>query len=77
MRRISEKGGLNEGIIEDIMLEEKPNQKEKVHISLDKVQKFVPGMTIDKAEDYIMQALDFYQKYRTKIPPQIKQGKTR
>ena len=77
MRRISENGGLNAGIIEDIMLEEKPNQKEKVHISLDKVQKFIPGMTIDKAEDYIIQALEFYQKYHAKTQTQNKQYKAR
>ncbi len=63
MRKSSESGELTAKKIEEIMHEEKPNQKEKVHISLVKVQQFVPGMTIDKAEEYILQALEFYQKY--------------
>ena len=34
MRKISENGGLNSAMIEDIMLEEKPNQREKVSVSM-------------------------------------------
>ena len=33
MRKISQNGGLNAAMIEDIMLEEKPNQREKVSVS--------------------------------------------
>ena len=63
MRKSSEKGELSAQKIEEIMLEKKPNQNEKLHISLDKVKQFVPGMTIDKAEEYIFKAIEFYQKY--------------
>ncbi len=34
MRKFSEEGRLNEAVIESIMQEEKPNQKEKIHIPL-------------------------------------------
>ena len=38
MRKISENGGLNAAMIEDIMLEEKPNQKEKVSVAYGQVR---------------------------------------
>ena len=69
MRRLSEKGGLNAVIIEEIMQEEKPNQKEKVSVSYGQVRKYIPeSVPFEKTGDYIMEALEFYQKYRTKLP---------
>ena len=78
MRRLSEKGGLNSVIIEEIMQEEKPNQKEKVSVPYGQVRKFIPeGVPFEKTGDYIMQALEFYQKYRSKVPTLNQKGKTR
>ena len=69
MRRLSEKGGLNAVIIEEIMLEEKPNQKEKVSVPYGQVRKYIPeDVPFEETGDYIMKALEFYQNYRTKIP---------
>ena len=69
MRRLSEKGGLNAVIIEEIMQEEKPNQKEKVSVSYGQVRKYIPeDVPFEETGDYIMKALEFYQNYRTKIP---------
>ena len=69
MRRLSEKGGLNAVIIEEIMQEEKPNQKEKVSVSYGQVRKYIPeSVPFEKTGDYIMEALEFYQKYRSKAP---------
>ena len=68
MRKISENGGLNSAMIEDIMLEEKPNQREKVSVSYDKVRKFIPeSVPFEETGSYIMDALEFYQKYRSKV----------
>ena len=68
MRKISENGGLNAAMIEDIMLEEKPNQREKVSVSYDKVRKFIPeSVPFEETGNYIMDALEFYQKYRSKV----------
>jgi len=68
MRKISENGGLNSAMIEDIMLEEKPNQREKVSVSYDKVRKFIPeSVPFEETGNYIMDALEFYQKYRSKV----------
>ena len=77
MRRLSEKGGLNAVIIEEIMQEEKPNQKEKVSVSYGQVRKYIPeSVPFEKTGDYIMEALEFYQKYRTKVPTINKNNKS-
>lgn len=71
MRRFSEDGRLNDAVIETIMQEEKPNQKEKVHIPYVQVRKYIPeNVKYEDTRDYIIQALEFYQKYRTKVPTQ-------
>ena len=80
MRKFSEEGRLNEAVIETIMQEEKPNQKEKIHIPYVQLRKYIPeNVSYDDTRDYIMQALEFYQKYRTKVPTQNKNfpGKAR
>ena len=78
MRRLAEKGGLNAAIIEDIMLEEKPNQKEKVSVSYEKVRKYIPeSVPFEETGSYIVDALEFYQKYRSKVSQLNKNNKTR
>ena len=68
MRKISQNGGLNAAMIEDIMLEEKPNQREKVSVSYEKVRKYIPeSVPFEETGNYIMDALEFYQKYRSKV----------
>ena len=71
MRKFSEEGRLSDAVIESIMQEEKPNQKEKIHIPYGQLRKYIPeSVSYDDTRDYIMQALEFYQKYRTKAPTQ-------
>lgn len=78
MRKISENGGLNSAMIEDIMLEEKPNQREKVSVSYDKVRKFIPeSVPFEETGNYIVDALEFYQKYRSKVSQLNNKNKTR
>ena len=78
MRRLSEKDGLNAVIIEEIMQEEKPNQKEKVSVSYGQVKKYIPeSVPFEKAGDYIVEALEFYQKYRSKVHTLNKNNKLR
>ena len=68
MRKFSEEGRLNDAVIESIMMEEKPNQKEKIHLPYGQVRKFIPeSVAFEKTGDYIMQALEFYEKYKNKI----------
>ena len=76
--RLSEKGGLNADIIEDIMQEEKPNQKEKVSVPYGQVKKFIPeSVPFEETGSYIVQALEFYQKYRHKVPTLSKNNDVR
>ena len=73
MRKFSEDGRLTDAVIESIMQEEKPNQKEKIHIPYGQLRKYIPDiLSYDDTRDYIMQALEFYQKYRTQTPTQNK-----
>ena len=78
MRKISQNGGLNAAMIEDIMLEEKPNQREKVSVSYEKVRKYIPeSVPFEDTGSYIMDALEFYQKYRSKVSQINNKNKTR
>ena len=71
LRKFSEDGRLTDAVVESIMQEEKPNQKEKIHLPYVQLRKFIPeSVSYDDTRDYIMQALEFYQKYRTKVPAQ-------
>lgn len=67
MRKLSESNTLNDSTIDDIMREEKPNQKEKIHIPYSEIRMFMPkGMSFEKTVDYIKNALEYYQKNHTK-----------
>lgn len=69
MRKYSDQECLTDALIEEIMQEEKPNQKEKVHLPYSQVKKFIPAnVAYENTGDYIMKALEFYQKHQTKIP---------
>ena len=71
LRKFSEDGRLTDAVVESIMQEEKPNQKEKIHLPYVQLRKYIPeSVSYDDTRDYIMQALEFYQKYRTKVPAQ-------
>ena len=63
MRKFSEEGRLNMDVIFSIMQEEKPNQKEQFKIPKDRISKyFAPGTPVQKIEDTIVKALEFYRK---------------
>ena len=71
MRKFSEEGKLSEAVVESIMQEVKPNQKEKIHIPYVQLRKFIPNdVKYEDTRDYIMEALEFYQKHRSKEQPQ-------
>lgn len=63
MRKFSEEGKLNEDVILSIIQEEKPNQKEQVKISKERISKyFKPGTPVKTMEDTIIKALELYRK---------------
>ena len=67
MRRMAEQGRLTEESIEAIMLEEKPNQRERIVLSGDRFKRlFPPDLPMSKREDYIAAAMEFYGRHRQK-----------
>lgn len=65
MRKCSEEGILDTDTILSIMAEEKGNQKVQLKISHDRIRKyFAPGTSVEKMEDTIVKALDFYWRYQ-------------
>ena len=67
MKNLSKEGNLDIDAIFDIMTEQKGNQKEKVKIPMERLDKFFPrGMPQKQVEDTIIKALTFYQKHLNK-----------
>ena len=67
MRKMSARSMLTDSAIDDIMKEEKPNQKEKIHIPYSEIRMLLPkGMSFDKTTEYIKKALEYYQKNHSK-----------
>lgn len=67
MRRLFEAGELTMEAITAIMKEDKPNQKEHISLQLDRVTRFIPAsIPVTKREEYILKALEWYQKHLRK-----------
>ena len=65
MKKFSQEGKLSNDVIESIMSEEKPNQKEKINIKYEDARKYIPAsVPYDKTGDYIMKALEYYHRYQ-------------
>ena len=65
MKDFSKNGKLTPEVIESIMGEEKPNQKEKFSFKAERLRKFIPSsVPYSKTEDYVVKALEYYQRYQ-------------
>ena len=65
MKAFSRDGKLSEDVILSIMSEEKPNQREKYTFQAERLRKFIPqSVPYEKTEDYILKALEYYQRYQ-------------
>ena len=65
MRRLADEGKLTPEVIEAIMIEEKPNQKERIVLRGDRFKSlFPPDLPISKREDYVAAAMEFYGRHR-------------
>lgn len=63
MRQFSQERKLNEGVIQSILQEEKPNQKEQFRMPKERISKyFAPGTSSQKIEETIIKALELYHK---------------
>ena len=67
MRRMDDARKLTPEAIEAIMLEEKPNQKEKIILRGDRFRNLFPkDLPLSKREDYVAAAMEHYGKYLAK-----------
>lgn len=68
LRAFSQEGKLNESVIQSILQEEKPNQKEQFRIPKERISKyFAPGTSSHKIEETIIKALDFYRRRQKEL----------
>ena len=64
MRQFSQDGKLTPEVIESIMCEEKPNQKEKVSIRYEDARKYIPSSVPYKDTGaFILKALEYYHRH--------------
>ena len=64
MRAMYDEGKLTSEAIEAIMLEQKPNQKERIVLHGDRFRNLFPkNLPLSKREDYVMAAMQFYGRY--------------
>ena len=67
MKNLSKVGKLDMDTLFAIMTEQKPNQKEKIKIPMERLEQFFPrGMPQKQIEDTIVKALTLYQKHLKK-----------
>lgn len=64
MRALSEDNKLTEEVIEVILMEEKPNQKEKIVLRGERFRDLFPkNLPLSKREDYVAAAMEHYGRY--------------
>ena len=67
IRKLSAEGKLTEDALESIMLEKKPNQKEKIVLRGERVSSLFPkNLPVTKREDYVVAAMEHYGRYLAK-----------
>ena len=63
LRTFSKEGKLSPAVIESIMCEEQPNQKEKINIKYAEARKYIPSsVPYEQAGAYILKALEYYHR---------------
>ena len=64
MRGLSKEGRLTYDVIDSIMCEEKPNQKEKINIPYEDARRYIPsGVPYEKTGEYVLKALEYYHRH--------------
>lgn len=65
MKEFSKNGKIGPDVIESIMSEEKPNQKEKFTFKAERLRQYIPSnIPYEKTEDYVLKALEYYHRYQ-------------
>ena len=64
MRKFADQGRLTKDVIDTIMDEEKPNQKEKSPFRDNRISKVIPtSVPKEKQSEYVIKAIEFYNRY--------------
>ena len=64
LRAFSKDGTLGRHVMENVMNEEKPNQKDHIRLRYDDARRFIPSsVPYNKTGEYIMKALEYYHKH--------------
>ena len=64
LRTFSKEGKLSPAVIESIMCEEKPNQKEKINIKYAEARKYIfSSVPYEQTGAYILKALEYYHRH--------------
>lgn len=64
LRTFSKEGKLSPAVIDSIMCEEKPNQKEKINIKYTEARKYIPSsVPYEQTGAYILKALEYYHRH--------------
>ena len=64
LRAFSKDGTLGRHVMENVMNEEKPNQRDHIRLRYDDARRFIPSsVPYNKTGEYIMKALEYYHKH--------------
>ena len=63
MHKTDREGLLTKDVIQFLMSEEKPNQRETVKIPTEKLREFAPDANPRQLEDFVLKACEHYRKY--------------
>lgn len=63
MHKAERKGLLTKAVIQDIMCEEKANQREMFKVPMERIRQYVPNANVKQAEDFVLKACEHYRKY--------------
>ena len=64
MHKAMREGTLTMEYVEDLMAQEKPNQRETIKLSTERIRSYVPERyNAKQTEDFIIKALEHYQRY--------------
>ena len=67
MRELSANGKLDKTAVDNIMSEDKPNQRPKPAFKDERINNLIPkNISAEKQTDYVVKALEFYKKHREK-----------
>ena len=64
LKNLSNTGSLDYDTIEDMLSEEKPNQREKFSFRADRLRRYIPdSVPFNQTEDFVCKALEHYQQF--------------